>query len=345
MPQVRFTVEAVVVHDVPLRGDPDPLTLTEAPVALDDQLRAYFSDKVRASLTARGLDVVADTTAESQIVRDGVAAVIEKPDALVAESQRFGQHLYDLQERRNSPGLLAVIRGSRDGTPCVAVLKLEREQGLRVRLNTAGGKTVIDLEYLRDLTLTDKTKVFKTALLWLGDRGNPASMQGIASDDQRGYTEGILVAQFFLHKFLGCALKMSPEKITLELFEVSETFINDDLTDPNKKARCQIALLAYLQDASNTTLNPEQFGRTAIESEADRQAFRRRLQASQIDPRTTFELDRALVERKIKGFKLTFESGMTLIGRKEDLEQRVQLPSADDASTRINDTIKRIYGR
>ena len=56
----------------------------------------------------------------------------------------------------------------------MAVLKLEREQGLRFKIDTdQQGRKTVDLELLRELTLTDKTKVFKTSLLMLDDSGRP----------------------------------------------------------------------------------------------------------------------------------------------------------------------------
>ena len=178
-----FTPQSVVVHDVPQQGSGQNVVLTDAPITLDDDLRSYFAAKVVASLGFKGLDVVADATADST-VRTAVAAIVHDPRELIA------RRLNEIQDARNPAGLLAVIHGRMGPVECVAVLKLEREQGLRVRIHRAGGKLTIDMQHLRDLTLTDKTKVFKTAVLTVERGGDPASVRGRASDDQRSGFEG-----------------------------------------------------------------------------------------------------------------------------------------------------------
>lgn len=337
-------VRALMVHDVPRPEDDDPLLVTDAPVQLDDQLRAYFRRKVIASLTTRGIDVVADPTARP-VVREAAQGILSDESAFAEESKKIGQHLYDIQTQRNSPGLVAIVLGESDDGPCVSVVKLEREQGLRVRLKTVEEQTVIDLEYLRDLTLTDKTKVFKTSILQFGDPADPQSMYGAVSDDQRGQEEGIGVAMFFLSTFLGCKLQASPEKATLEFFEATEEFINKDVADPAKKGEYQIALLATMQEKA-IDLRPATFASRHIDA-AHRPALLQRIQERELNPQASFQKETGLVRNKIRGFKLTFESGMTLVGKQEDLRERVELPGEDDPepTVRITDAIKRIRGR
>jgi Na+/H+ antiporter 1 len=113
----------------------------------------------------------------------------------------LGMHLYDLQKKTNSPGLLTVIRARAAGQDLIAILKLEREVGVHVQIDEKGAKRVINLEFLRDLTLTRKTRVFKAAVVELADEGDPLTMQGFASDDQRSRTEGRGLAHFFLQTF------------------------------------------------------------------------------------------------------------------------------------------------
>lgn len=206
-----FEVTTAVVHDVPHGGREDePLVLTDAPIELDDALRAYFRSKIIKSLGLRGVDVVVDPDG-APCVRDMVAGVLAAPDHLVETSKRAAEHLHAVQTGRNSAGLLTIVLGRIDGRDCVAVLKLEREQGLRFKIDTdAEDHKTVDLELLRELTLTDKTKVFKTSLFLLDDAGGPASMHGRVSDNQRGRDDGVGVATFYLSTFLGCRLKDQP---------------------------------------------------------------------------------------------------------------------------------------
>lgn len=339
-----FQITGAVVHDIPSGGDEDErLVLTDAAITLDDPLRAYFRRKIIKSLGLRGLDVVVDPDGAA-CVRDGVAAILVDAEQLVAASQRIATHLDEVQTGRNSSGLLAIVLGAIDGRGCVSVLKLEREQGLRFHIDVDDqGRKVVDLELLRELTLTDKTKVFKTALLLLDDTGQPESMYGRVSDDQRGKDEGVGVATFYLSTFLGCQLKTSPEKATRDFVRAAEGYFNEHVGNPEKRGRYQVALLAKMQD-NTMDVRPRDFAEANLDA-ADRAPFKEAIRSAGIDPNVAFEKDTSLV--KVNGFKMTFDSGMVLVGRSEDLSNRVNIRSDEAAQpgVEVNDTLKRISGR
>lgn len=58
-----------------------------------------------------------------------------------------------------------------------------------------------------------------------------------------------------------------------------------------------------------------------------------------------FQKDTSLIE--VNGFKMTFESGMVLVGRSDDLSERVNIRPAEatQPGVEINDTLKRLNGR
>jgi hypothetical protein len=162
MDLATFAIAEVMIHDIPRGNNPDEeLVLTDDPITLNDDLRRYFRRKIISSLEDRGVKVVADAN-EDDSVRREVATVIADPKNLAQSSRLIAGRLDEVQSGRNPAGLLAVASGTIDGKACTAVLKLEREQGLRFRIKTINHRRVVDLEFLRDLTLTDKTKVFKT---------------------------------------------------------------------------------------------------------------------------------------------------------------------------------------
>jgi hypothetical protein len=97
--------------------------------------------------------------------------------------------------------LLCVLQVEVGTQPGIAVMKLEREQGIRFKIEVTDGRVAVDLQLLRDLTLTNKTKVFKTALLIVPDPTQPITMTGRVSDNQRGRIDGRGVADFFLGTF------------------------------------------------------------------------------------------------------------------------------------------------
>jgi hypothetical protein len=340
-----FAVDAVMVHDVPRGNDEDEeLTLTDIPIELDADLRRYFRRKIVTSLSERGVQVMADEN-EDNTVRGAVARVIAKPDELAVASRAIAERLDEVQTGRNPAGLLAVISGTVDGMRCASVLKLEREQGLRFRIKTVRGRRIADLQYLRDLTLTDKTKVFKTSVLVAGGRvkANASAVVGRVSDDQRGSETAAGVATFFLGTFLGCRLKDSPEKSTLEFVQAADGFINDEVESAERRGRYQVALLATMQDQTGE-IRPRSFAKAHLDT-SDRPAFLDRVREAGLDPDTPFSKDTSLV--KVHGFKMTFRSGMVLVGSEEDLRERVDIrpDTAASPGVDINDAIKKLKGR
>ncbi|HVF74078.1 MAG TPA: nucleoid-associated protein [Acidimicrobiales bacterium] len=340
-----YSVDAVMVHDVPRGNDDDEeLILTDAPIELDSDLRRYFRRKILTSLKERGVEVVADEN-EDDSVRTAVAQLIKQPSDLVMASRTIAERLDAVQTGRNPAGLLAVITGTVDGGPCASVLKLEREQGLRFRITTVDGRRIVDLQYLRDLTLTDKTKVFKTSLLVADGKGkaSAAGIVGRVSDDQRGSETSAGVASFFLSTFLGCRLRDSPEKSTLEFVQAVDGFINEQVESAERRGRYQVALLATMQDQTGE-VKPRSFANTHFDP-VDRPTFLDRVREAGLDPDTPFAKDTSLV--KVSGFRMTFRSGMVLVGSQDDLQQRVEI-RPDDAPTPgvdVNDAIKKLRGR
>jgi hypothetical protein len=340
---VNLEVVDAVVHDVPRPGTGEALTLTEAPVALDTELEAYFRDKLKESLQERGLRIQADPDLPS-VVRDSVAMIVTDPSRHVEASQAMAMHLYDLQKKTNSPGLLTVIRARAGDQQLIAILKLEREVGVHVVIDEEDAKRVINLKFLRDLTLTKNTRVFKAAVVELTDHNDPLTMQGLASDDQRSRTEGRGLARFFLHDFLGCQLSASPEKATKDFWNAVQVFINEDVPSPEKKGRYQVAVQAFLEEPEED-LRPETFIERSVDLN-DQPVLRQRIRDEGLEPDTTVPKDTGLIARKISGFRVTFAHGMALLGDREDLEERVALPVENGSGpTTINDTIRTMSGR
>ena len=69
-------------------------------------------------------------------------------------------------------------------------------------------------------------------------------------------------------------------------------------------------------------LRPRTFAKNNLETH-DRPRFLARVVEHGLDPDQTFEKDTALA--KIKGFRMVFEHGMTLVGSREDLDERVRV--------------------
>jgi hypothetical protein len=336
-------ISELVVHSVPQKTDEvEQLTLTEAPIALDAELRGYFEGKIRDSLSEDGLQVVADDLS-SNVVRDGVLAIARDTNALVPASRLFAEHLYAVQNGRNPPGLLVAATGSVDDDgDVVVVLKLERQRGVHFTIAEIDGHNVVDLEFLRRLTLTDKTRIFKTALLRLEDSDDALTLYGSASDDQRGRDQ-IGIADFFLSTFLGCKLRTNPAKATGDFVLAVQRFINNDVPSGERKARYLVAMQARLDDQV-LDIAPRNFAETQLLAQ-DRPAFLERVVEQGLSPDAAFQKDTSLV--KTAKFRVLFEHGMVLLAARDDLaEDRLEITdAANGAIVQISDSISRLDGR
>lgn len=91
-------------------------------------------------------------------------------------------------------------------------------------------------------------------------------------------------------------------------------------------------------------IRPRDFAESHLEV-ADRTPFKQAVHDAGLGPAVAFEKYTSLV--KINGFKMTFDSGMVLVGRSEDLTERVNIRpgEANRPGVEINDTLKRLSGR
>jgi hypothetical protein len=334
-----FTVEQAVVHYVPTAKTEEEsaehtgLLLTDAAIDLDPGLQGYFRDKIATRLSFKGMEVVADSD-QDQTVSVAVGAILADSDQLVERSKEIASHLHAIQSRVNSSGLLAVVLGQASGAPCVAVIKLEPERGVRYAISTVDGHHTVDLELLRNLTLTDKTKVYKTALL----QDEAGTIAGWAADDQRTTGSGVQVANFFLARFLGCAPKLPAAVTTFRFVRAASGSFNKDVASPKVRSRYQVALLSTMQD-NTTTISPRVFADTHLEA-ADRPAFLGRVEEAGIAPTATFAKDTSRVN--VSRFTMTFKDGnLTLVGDAMALDATVEIPDDDatDQPVRLHTTV------
>lgn len=319
----ELVVESVVVHYVPTaRDDPDgEVLLTDAPIPLEPGLHQYFREKIASRLEDNGLASVDDTDVESP-APNLIGEIVSDPGRLVDASKVLAVHLDTIQTGNNSSGLLAVATASVAGKGFVAIIKLEKERGIRFAINQVDGQNVVDMELLRNLTLTDKTKVYKTALLGPTDPGSSHSIEGFVADDQRGRTDGVQVATFFLSRFLGCKPKEPAARLTFEFVKAVNHVISESVSDPETKGQYQVALLAAMQDNS-ADVRPRSFADQNLAPE-HREPFFEELEKVGIDRTAVFPKDTSIV--KVAKFRMTFDSGMVLVGTREDLEEKVDIP-------------------
>ena len=240
-------IEETIIHEITDRvlapPSPPELVLSNAVSPLDDDLRAYFQARIAESLRLAAFAVVADpgrTSPTPDLVHE---RFVGSGATFVEMSKAMAQHLFNAQLNvRSSPGLLVISTGTLDSGACLAVLKLQKQEGVNLERTGGSGAESYSLEHLRRLMLTNDTKVFKVALFEADGVTNADDVHALVSDKQRFSSPEKRMADFFLGDFLGCRLRDDPAQTTSTYMVRSEKFINERIASPEKRARYHRAL-------------------------------------------------------------------------------------------------------
>jgi hypothetical protein len=306
MQLAAYVPEYVAVHEVPKhrRGE-DGLgpELSDLVDPLNSDLKDYFRDKICETLVEKGHQVVAapDTTS---MVPEAITKLLSEKHDLLTCSRELAVALYNTQSGSNNAGLLIALSGRIGDAPALAVLKLERLQGVRVvSETTSSGQRHFNMSHLRDLMLNERTRVFKAGVFTLGARG---AVEGVVSDEQRGSRQEE-VATFFLNRFLGCELRVSPKAATKAFFNTAVDWINVRVEDPEDKTKYLFAVMAEL-NSEQRDLDPSEFARRSLDVN-DRESFLHYLAANDA-PTTVFEKDVAMVKTQLRGMRIDIENNI-----------------------------------
>ncbi len=342
-------VTRAIVHDVPSRigqGYTSGVTYSEVESQLDRQSKNYFRERTIGSLQSAGFDVRFATEASSPVPNLLSEYLIGRDiDDFVEMSKQIAVHLYNSQTGVNSPGLLCLLEIRIGEIKGITILKLNREGAVRIEPTEWNGSPTYNLHVIRDLILSERSKVFKAGLflpVLLSE--DLIEIRGRVSDNQRGYAPAVQVADFFLKRFLGCELLKSAQSITKQFFDVTEEWIAQ-IPDPVLKAQYETALLAELNNERGI-VNPFDFADTNLHLD-DRRAYKDWLSEREIDFRP-FEKDTQLIKNRLRRISVDFESGIGVFVPTEAMEKGyVKISEGRNELTRmeIEDRLRTLRGR
>jgi len=186
--------------------------------------------------------------------------------SFIAVSQELARTLFTVQKGYNSPGLLALLDCVLGSDRALGLVKLENEIGSRLFPEEADGRRHYSMEVLRDLFLTEGTRVFKSALFTpLQDE-----MLILVSDDQRSSLRVNEVARFFLEQFLGCRRIEVGHVVTKRFYSAAVEFLNsrvlvetqrndlyDDLVSQLRRQIRRLDVREFARDFVPTSLRDE----------------------------------------------------------------------------------------
>jgi hypothetical protein len=325
-------IDEAIIHEITDRSLAPPvapeLILSNALSPLDADLRNYFQARIAESLRLAAYPVVADPDRAAptpDLIYEHFRAT---GPGFVEMSKALAQHLFDAQQNvRSSPGLLVVASGALDTGSCLAILKLQKQEGLNLeRVGSAGSETY-SLEHLKRLMLTNDTRVFKVALFEADGVVDPDDVHALVSDKQRFSSPEKRMADFFLKTFLGCRLRDDPAQLTSRYYVSAEKFVNEKIADPERRARYHRALLTDLTSQSATVV-PRTFAREHLD-DADQQAYLAHLQDEAIGT-GQFEKDTELIDSRLREEEYVLQSGIRVRGRPMAFDEHAQISNDGD---------------
>jgi hypothetical protein len=322
-----FFVQQVIIHRVPKvakgnKADSEP-ELSGTPSILDGARKAYFRERILASLTRQAIPVVHDPQQTSEVPGLVVDYFNQSGTNLVETSQKMAQHLYEVQSGNSNEGLLTVIDGTllQGGTAgkCLAILKLENNSALSVDSTEVDGKATFDIT-IKSVTLSETAEVFKASLFPRCD--DLGSLQGIVSDNQGSPSDvGAEIANFFKAKFLGCKYREEPDRSTLEWYRRLEQFANAYGRDGAEKAHLLRAAVAEIENNLDE-IDVFDFITAHVPRQLQDDALREFAVSDDIHP--LIPKDISLVTAVIKREVIELTNGLTLQGPRRVVEESVE---------------------
>jgi nucleoid-associated protein YejK len=160
-------VDRLIIHNIPQpphKNEPRlPLKVTDVESDLTQDDKNFFSEKIQNSLNKVSYQAAFDSSLNSP-VPEFIYEILNnnspENDKFVSLSQSIAGHLHQSQTAANTSGLLVIIKLKYGNKPALAILKLEKEEGMQYKEIDDKGLTTYEVQQIYDLMLTGG-KVFK----------------------------------------------------------------------------------------------------------------------------------------------------------------------------------------
>ncbi|MDP8202696.1 MAG: nucleoid-associated protein [Candidatus Tenebribacter burtonii] len=325
-------IERIIVHNIPkhLKGDfsIEP-NYSEQESKLSDGLRLFFKDKVVQSLNSdRAFKICFNdesTSPISWIVNDIFGSGGSK---IIDQSKLIAKHLFEIQVGSNAAGILVIIFGKVSKKNTCIILKLERDKGAQLTLDQTTHS--YNIQEVKDLMLTQKTKIFKSAL-FIPRSDFETKYDGIITDYQIDIRAKKEVRTWFMDIFLGCIPFEDPKITTQYFYNYTKQFVFT-LDDEIQKAKYIQDLNSYIQK-NNQTLSPKEFADDYLLTSKHKNDYKNYLLTKNFTF-SSFPKDTSQIDRLIKKFVVSFENGISIIGKDGTFNKNVKLENLPNGQHR-----------
>lgn len=339
----RLAINQVIVHAIPRKAkrddNPPPLRLSEVVSPLEEAVRTQLQSRLRGDLDA-AWEVVEDLETSSQVPRL-IQSYLEQPDAdLVAVSRELATALRESQNGRNPDGMLLVAECTLRESRTLMIVKLEHQEGVQASFHESEGKKTFDVQQVKDLMYTSKSRVYKIGLFSQAQLDPDGGISGHVADKQ-AYGQA---AQFFL-RYLGCNTRQDPSETTRQFYERATDWINSEISHIETQTNYTVALHAELRSQS-VEVSPREFARKHLDTD-DRDSFLNYVCMDEV-PRTGFLKDTERVDKMLSNIQYKFASGVSAVIPRSALDEGIaSVVQTDTGKSRlvIEDKVDRVDGK
>lgn len=322
-------IEKLIVHDIPKHKKNEMIIVpsySEHESETTDGMRIFFKDKITAALLGqKSFKICIDPQKDSPVPLY-IKNILEKDnDSFVSDTKKIADRLLASQDGVNAAGILLVISAKISDRNACIILKLERDKGIQLTLNSETNS--FDLKDIENLMLTQRTKIFKVALFIKRDDFS-IKFDGFLTDYQIDMKAKKEIQTFFMDSFLGCIPFQDPKFSTQKFYNYTTTYI-DTLEDEILKAKYIQDLNSYIQK-NQGTVSPREFAEDYFENPEDKDNYKKYLREKDFSFDNAYLKDTALIINKIKKITITFENDISIIGNKGIIDEKVRLIQLDN---------------
>ena len=317
-------IERLIIHDIPKRLKHDenikPL-YSERESITPDGMRLFFKDKIIEALNNKKAFKICIDTDNTSMVPLWVNDIMTKEENLFIDlSKKIADKLLESQDGVNTAGILLVILCKIVQEKACVIMKLERDKGVQLKLNEETKS--FDLQDVENLMLTQKTKIFKVALLLNRDILK-INYDGMLTDYQIDMKAKKEIRTFFMSEFLGYKPFADPKFTTQKFYNLTRTFI-DSLNDEIQKAEYIQDLNSYIQK-NGATISAREFAEDYLKTTEHQNNYKTYIKEKNFSYTSAFLKDSTLIDNKIKKIQLKFANGISIVGDKGTFDNNVKL--------------------
>lgn len=331
-------IERIIVHDIPKhkKGEMgiEP-NYSEQESKLTLGLKFFFKEKVIQALGSdKSFKICFDEENTSPISWINKEILESDGSNFPSQSKAITKHLFDIQVGYNAAGIIVVIFGKVNSFNTCIILKLEKDTGAQLKLDDKTHS--FNIEEVKDLMLTQKTKIFKVALL-IQRKDFKSKYDGVIMDYQIDIKVKKEVTTWFMEKFLGCRAYEDPKITTQHFYNYTRAYINTIQEDIDRAKYIQ-DLNSYVQKNS-LTLSPKEFADDYLRTTKQKNDYRNFLQTKKFKF-TSFPKDLSQIDRQVNKITLTFDNDISIVGNKGTFDKKVKLQKLDNGETKAEVTSK-----